>query len=154
DVDADLARVVAFNEAHGDVAIDSVEAKLNTPGAVARAAALIGRRYHLFAEIPVKSDPASLISAIDEWGATAKIRMGGVTPDAFPAASAVIRFIRRCIEAKVLFKATAGLHHPLRAEYNLTSEPGSPRGKMFGFLNVFLASAFMRAGMDDREALR
>ena len=50
------------------------------------------------------------------------------------------------------FKATAGLHHPLRAEYRLTYEPDSVRGTMFGFLNLFLTSAFMAAGLDDRQA--
>jgi hypothetical protein len=95
-----------------------------------------------------------MISALDEWGATAKIRMGGLTPDAFPPSAGVIRFIRRCIESKVPFKATAGLHHPLRADYRLTYAADSPSGKMFGFLNVFLAAAFMRVGMDDRDALR
>jgi len=155
DIENDLAGVDAFNAAHaGDTKIDSVEARLSTPGAVARAAEMIAKRYPLYVEIPVKNDPASLISAIDEWGATAKIRMGGLTADAFPTPSSVVRFIRRCIESKVPFKATAGLHHPLRAEYNLTYEANPPRGKMYGFLNVFLASAFMRAGMDDRDALR
>jgi hypothetical protein len=155
DVEADLARVDAFNAAHaGDSRVDSVEAKLTSPSAVARAAEMIAKRYSLFVEIPVKSDPASLISAIDEWGATAKIRTGGLTQEAFPPAPALIRFIRRCIESKGPFKATAGLHHPLPAEYKLSYEPDAPRGKMFGFLNVFLASAFMRVGMDDRDALR
>lgn len=155
DVEADLARIIAFNDAHGgDSKIDTVEAKLTTPRAVAVAAEAVNKRFALFVEIPVKGDPASLISALDEWGATAKIRMGGLTPDAFPPSSGVIRFIRRCIESKVPFKATAGLHHPLRADYRLTYAADAPSGKMFGFLNVFLAAAFMRVGMDDRDALR
>jgi hypothetical protein len=43
----------------------------------------------------------------------------------------------------VPFKVTAGLHHPLRAEYRLTYEPDSARGTMFGYLNVFLATALL-----------
>jgi len=50
------------------------------------------------------------------------------------------------------FKATAGLHHPFRAEYRLTYAPDSPRGTMFGFLNLFLAAAFVRLGLDQRSA--
>ena len=50
------------------------------------------------------------------------------------------------------FKATAGLHHPLRDDYRLTYEPDSPRGTMFGFLNLFLTSTYMAAGLDDRLA--
>ena len=38
------------------------------------------------------------------------------------------------------FKATAGLHHPVRAEHALTYEPDSPRAVMNGFLNVFVAA--------------
>ena len=57
-------------------------------------------------------------------------------------------------DAGVPFKATAGLHHPLRAEYRLTYEPGSACGTMFGFLNLFLAAAFMGAGLDDAAAER
>ena len=58
----------------------------------------------------------------------------------------VVRFIRRCIEADVRFKATAGLHHPLRAEFPLTYDAGAPVGAMFGYLNVFLA-----AGIHERR---
>lgn len=40
------------------------------------------------------------------------------------------------------FKATAGLHHPLRAPHPLSGEADAPRAVMHGFLNVFLAAAF------------
>src|SRR5439155_26593021 len=85
-------------------------------------------------------------------GVHAKIRTGGTTPDVFPRGEDVVRFMRRCIEAAVAFKATAGLHHPLRAEYRLTYEPGATCAPMFGYLNVFLTAAFMRTGMPDDEA--
>jgi hypothetical protein len=49
------------------------------------------------------------------------------------------------------FKATAGLHHPLRADYPLTYAADSPSGTMFGFLNLMLAVAFLRSGMDQAE---
>jgi hypothetical protein len=44
------------------------------------------------------------------------------------------------------------LHHPLRADYRLTYDPDGVQGTMYGFLNVFLATAFMAAGLDDRQA--
>ena len=49
------------------------------------------------------------------------------------------------------FKATAGLHHPIGGEYRLTDEPSSlaPSGRMFGFLNLLAAAAFVVADADD-----
>jgi hypothetical protein len=76
-----------------------------------------------------------------------------VTADAFPSAAKLLRFIAEAISAKVPFKATAGLHHPLRADYRLTYAPDSSRGRMFGFLNVFLAAAGLHSGMGQAEAL-
>jgi hypothetical protein len=52
----------------------------------------------------------------------------------------------------VPFKATAGLHHPLRATYRLTYEPGGPTGTMYGYLNLFLAAIWLREGMSDADA--
>ncbi len=43
--------------------------------------------------------------------------------------------------ARVPFKVTAGLHHPLRCIRPLTYEPNAPAGTMNGFLNVFIAAA-------------
>ena len=74
-------------------------------------------------------------------GLRAKIRTGGVTPDAFPDAAAVADFIRRCAENGVAFKATAGLHHPIRCVKPLTYEPDAPTGTMHGFVNLFMAAA-------------
>jgi hypothetical protein len=54
----------------------------------------------------------------------------------------------------VPFKATAGLHHPLRATYRLTYAENSPLGRMFGFLNLMLAVAFLRSGMNEPDVLR
>jgi hypothetical protein len=54
----------------------------------------------------------------------------------------------------VPFKATAGLHHPLRAEYRLTYAPDSASGVMFGFLNLFLATSFLQTGMSQDQASR
>ena len=105
-----------------------------------------------YIEIPIARDPGGLIDAIGRLGGRAKVRTGGVTRDAFPATVDLIRFIHHCARARVPFKATAGLHHPLRAEYPLTYAPGSASAPMFGFLNVLLAAAFLGTGMDDAEA--
>ncbi len=76
----------------------------------------------------------------------AKIRTGGVKPEAIPATADVAAFINACADLKLAFKATAGLHHPIRAEYPLTYEDNAPRAVMHGFLNVLMASMFAWQG--------
>jgi hypothetical protein len=85
----------------------------------------------------------SLLDAIKRHGQRAKIRTGGITPDAFPAIGNIAEFLRACKAKGVAFKATAGLHHPLRCVKPLTYEPNAPTGTMHGFLNVFLAAALL-----------
>jgi hypothetical protein len=65
----------------------------------------------------------------------------------------VVDFMVACQHEAVPFKATAGLHHPIRGEYRLTYEPGSPRGMMYGFLNVFIAAALLHVGESEETAL-
>jgi hypothetical protein len=92
------------------------------------------------------------ISALDEVkaaGAFAKIRTGSVKPEGIPSVEEVAAFILACAERRLAFKATAGLHHPVRAKYPLTYELNAPRGVMHGFLNVFLAASFAWHG--DRD---
>jgi hypothetical protein len=107
-----------------------------------------------YIEVPLEPDPGPLLEIIGTSGSRAKMRTGGVTPEAFPAPGHILRFMAACTRSLIPFKATAGLHHPLRAEYRLTYAPDSAQGLMFGFLNVFLSAAFLRAGMSEREALR
>lgn len=156
-VEADLAGIEAYNDRHRDarlgaVHVDTVELRASHPEQILLAGEHVSGRYDAFIEVPVADDPAALIDAIARIGVKAKIRTGGTTPDAFPRAGHVVRFIRRCVERDVAFKATAGLHHALRSEYPLTYDVAAPRGVMFGFLNVFLVAAFMRDGLDDAGA--
>jgi hypothetical protein len=156
DLEEDLRRVEAFNERRdaraGAALVDTVELKTHTAREVAHAGEIIQRQFDTYMEIPVAEDPAELVAAIGALRAKAKIRTGGTTPDAFPPAPQVVRFIARCLAHRVAFKATAGLHHPLRAEYPLSYEQDAPRGMMYGFLNVLLATAALHAGADEREA--
>jgi hypothetical protein len=106
----------------------------------------------IYFEIPTKGDVSPLVKAIAGAGARAKIRTGGVTPESIPPAAEVIDFIVACRRESVPFKATAGLHHPIRGSYRLTYEPDSPIGTMYGFLNVFVASALIYAGESEDAA--
>jgi len=149
----DIEAALAFQNAHGsDVTVDVAEARVVRVEDIASLAVSAGDQLEIFAELPSDPDPRELIAAVARAGISAKIRTGGVTRDAFPSAANVVRFIRRCLDAQVRFKATAGLHHPFRAEYALTYDASPPRGMMFGYLNVFLATAFMRHGVNDDDA--
>jgi len=158
DLEEDLDRLERFNDRHRDartgaVLVDTVELKTHTPREVSRAGEVLDRRFDTYMEIPVSDDPAELVAAIAQTTAKAKIRTGGVTPDAFPTSAQVVRFVKRCIAHEVSFKATAGLHHPWRAEYRLTYAPDAPTSPMFGFLNVLLSVSALLAGLADAAAI-
>jgi hypothetical protein len=78
----------------------------------------------------------------------AKIRTGGLTPEAIPTAGEMAAFLHQAAADRLPFKATAGLHHPIRSERRLTYAPDSPRAVMHGFLNVFAAAALAWHGAE------
>src|ERR1700693_887261 len=81
-------------------------------------------------------------------GAFAKVRTGGLTPDAVPMPGEIAEFLCKAAARRVPFKATAGLHHPIRADHPLTYAADSPHAIMHGFINVFVAAAFAWHGSD------
>ncbi len=84
------------------------------------------------------------------YGAFAKIRTGGLTPDAIPDAEQIAEFLHEAAARRIPFKATAGLHHPIRSDRALTYAPDSPRAVIHGFVNVFVAAAFATLGAAPR----
>jgi hypothetical protein len=116
-----------------------------------RVAAIESKRV-VAASRPVYAEvPLSELDAVRRAGCFAKVRTGSVKPDGIPTVEDVAKFIRACAERRLAFKATAGLHHPVRAEYALTYEADAPRAVMHGFVNVFLAAAFAWHGRPDIE---
>lgn len=86
-------------------------------------------------------------------GAFAKVRTGGLTPEAIPDCEHIADFLLSAAARRLAFKATAGLHHPVRSMRSLTYAPDSPRAKMHGFLNVFTAAAFAWHGAERETVL-
>lgn len=132
---ADLKQVKAFRERYGEaVNIDVLE--LPFP------AISIGREFlgkmaegtkqaglELFCEItiPYSHEWLQTMSMMASCSiAGLKLRMGGITADAFPSLEQVATVLHACRERKLAMKFTAGLHHPIRKQ-------------MHGFLNVFAA---------------
>ena len=154
---AELEEVLDFNLFHakneqaGAVVVDTIELKVETVDHIQRAMYLIPRTLSTHFEIPITPDPADLLEAIGLARARAKVRTGGLTENTFPALNDLARFIRLCAEARVQFKATAGMHHALRGSYPYTYAPDSETGMMNGFLNVMLAMAFARFDLSEIE---
>ena len=69
----------------------------------------------------------------------AKLRCGGVTPEAFPSVERVARVVAHCRDLGLPLKCTAGLHHPVRHQAK------EPLVMMHGFLNVFGAGLLAHA---------
>ncbi len=160
DLDAEIDAIFDFNRRHADsperglAVIDTIELRADGPRAVDRALHVIPQQLTPYFEIPAGDDVRGLLAALAGTGARAKIRTGGVAPSQLPTTERVADFIANCAAADVPFKATAGLHHPIRADHALTYEDDAPRATMHGFLNVFLAAAFMRrADMPCERAL-
>lgn len=141
-----IKTVMAFNRANsGKVIIDSFEVKANTTSKIENTVDAMPDFLTAYFEIPPASaNFPDLVASLAINRQCAKIRTGGVTADAFPKSKEVIRFIRTCMAANVPFKATAGLHHPIRCFKPLTYEDNAPSGTMHGFLNVFLMTGFAR----------
>lgn len=145
DIYETVGEITAFNAANApNAVIDTLEVKAGSNSEIEYIAEALPPGLPTFFEIPLTGNIADLIATLSIKGQRAKIRMGGVTPEAFPKTGQIIRFIRTCLAANLPFKATAGLHHPVRCFKPLTYQQNAPKGVMNGFLNVFLAVAFLR----------
>lgn len=123
-----------------------------TADALARLAETMHGLDATFVEVPLAEGDAVANTAEALAGLPGrfglKMRCGGLTPDAFPSVEQVAFAIAACRDAGVPFKATAGLHHPVRHD---DAELGIQR---HGFLNVFGAGVLAHALDLDEADLR
>lgn len=105
----------------------------------------------VYCEVPLND--LQQLDSVKKSGNFAKVRTGGLVPEAIPQSAELAAFISKCAQLRLPFKATAGLHHPIRSMQPLTYEPDAPRAIMHGFLNVLLASAFAWNGQGQIEAI-
>ncbi len=147
DLNDTIRRVEAFNSKYVPRAvIDSLEVRANSISKIENTVTALPEAISAYFEIGLGKNFPDLVAKLAMSGQFAKIRTGGVTPGTIPDTKAVIRFVRSCLAANVPFKATAGLHHPIRCFRPLTYASDSPKGTMHGFLNLFCMTGFAREG--------
>jgi hypothetical protein len=151
-VNESVRQITNFNEQNAPrVIIDSLEVKANTVSKIENTVAILPPDLTTYFEVGMGENFLDLITTLALRKQRAKIRTGGVIPEDFPKSSEIIRFVRACIAANVPFKATAGLHHPIRCFRPLTYSPNGPKGTMHGFLNLFLMTGFARKSYKKRR---
>ena len=147
ETDGDLVR--EFDELRarwqGRMLVASVEVPPKTPGEIAALEARLPEDVVTFFEVPLDDSIDRRLEAVAGCGAEAKIRTGGVVAKAFPSVPEVARFLLACKELGVPFKATAGLHHPLRGPQRIVPEQEAMCW-MHGFLNLTLAAVLLSTG--------
>ncbi len=147
DINETVREIEDFNAENAPYAVcDAIETKADSIWLIENVANAVPPNFAVYFEIPLGENLADLVSTLAINKQRAKIRTGGITKDTFPKSEQITRFMRTCLAANVPFKATAGLHHPLRCFKPLTYELNAPEGVMNGFLNVFLAAGFLRQG--------
>jgi hypothetical protein len=119
-------------------------------------------KLDLFFEVPMRSDAVerlpALCAAVAEFNSRQalparsemglKMRCGGGEPSDVPSLEHAARLITACRNAGIPFKATAGLHHPVRHyDDGLDTE-------MHGFLNVFGAAVFAAEHQLDADTVQ
>jgi hypothetical protein len=140
-----VKRINYFNAQHSARAIcDVLEVKANTVSKIENTVRYVPQEITSYFEIATGEIFPELVSSLALHGQRAKLRTGGVKGEDFPASHEIIRFVRTCQAANVPFKATAGLHHPLRCYRPLTYAADAPQGTMHGFLNMLMMTGFAR----------
>jgi hypothetical protein len=142
----DLRDIAAFRKRHGElVTVDIVEIRLPTelidPSLLESGLNLLKTLrvfpvVDLFPFCEAPDRPAELLeqlAGLPSERAGFKLRCGGLESSAFPSSEQVATALQGCLNASVVFKATAGLHHPLPR-----FDP-AVQARMHGFINVFLA---------------
>jgi hypothetical protein len=132
--------------------IDAVEIKSDRPVEIEQVKRLLPPGTIPYFEIPILSPEPNALVGIAAVKARAKLRMGGVVAEAFPQTQTVADALKALVERRIPFKATAGLHHPIRSAHALTYDPESPKGVMHGFLNLCCAAALLHFGGEGAEA--
>jgi hypothetical protein len=136
-----------------DPTIESIELKVDRPSEMEHIGKYLPSGMTMYCEVPLDARISEMLVAVEAIGARVKLRMGGVVADAFPPAPMVACVIKALADRRLPFKATAGLHHPIRSRHAFTYAPDSPCGMMHGFINLACAAALLYFGGDVSDAI-
>jgi hypothetical protein len=149
-MDEDAAAVQAFNQraAKLHVRVDTIECRPSSPpshrGAsdgISWLAKTFSPAFTVHVEVGLGLTAPDDLRVVARHQLRAKVRTGGLAPDAFPDPASLVAFIESARDVGVPFKATAGLHHAIRGAYRLSDEIGAQCATMHGFVNLMLATA-------------
>ncbi|MDQ2681804.1 MAG: hypothetical protein M3Y21_12435 [Candidatus Eremiobacteraeota bacterium] len=126
---------------------DTFDSAIGQLGMLLQGTAL--RDLSCFVELPRGDQWEALLpnsmAALARTKLSGKIRCGGEVPTAFPSCEELAAFVHAAHDNGVAFKATAGLHHPIRAKNETTGL------LMHGFLNLLAAATFAQRGTPQHE---
>ena len=134
-----LDKLAPWLKKQDKLTISALEFELATVDAIAPLLPHLPPHSDLFFTVPLDASLPDYLSTLQGTSAAVNVRTGGLTAADFPSADALAQFIVACAGARIPFKATDGLHHPLRSWQTL---PDGTIVQMHGFLNVALAAAF------------
>ena len=142
-MDEDAAAVQAFNQraANLHVRVDTIECRPSSSDSITWLAKTFSPAFTVHVEVGVGPTAPDDLRVVARHQLRAKVRTGGLAPDAFPAPASLVAFIESARDVGVPFKATAGLHHAMRGAYPLSDEIGAQSATMHGFVNLMLATA-------------
>ena len=142
-MDEDAAAVQAFNQraANLHVRVDTIECRPSSSDSITWLAKTFSPAFTVHVEVDVGPTARDDLRVVARHQLRAKVRTGGLAPDAFPAPASLVAFIESARDVGVPFKATAGLHHAMRGAYPLSDEIGAQSATMHGFVNLMLATA-------------
>lgn len=134
--------------------IEAIEIKPVECAEILRTVARIPEGPTVYFEVPWNGQSAQMIETVAAVGACVKLRIGGSKADSFPSTDAVAHMLRSLAVHHISFKATAGLHHPLRSRHQVTSAPDSTLATMHGFINLACSSALVLFGGEPEDVCR